>query len=449
MINTYNESTLHSQLKTWYSKPGDELEKEVDGHIIDLVRNDRLIEIQTSSFFSIKKKLQKLLPTHKITLVYPLIRTRWILQFNDKNELQYKRKSPRKGKPVDVFAELISIPQLIVHPNFSLELLLCEIEEIRVDDGKGSYRRKGKSIADRRLIAVDEKICLNNPEQVMNLFLADIEEPFSTRSLAKKLKLNRSTAQKIAYSLRKMGVIRQTGKHGSSYLYRKINTDFAEEDHYSKLLDRLPEKPLVIGKDNYHHSVVFVPFVEINGNQYLLFQKRSDNIRQPGEICFPGGGVDEFKDRNIEATALRETREELGVQADKIELGGYVGAIINPLGSFVDVIAGKLLIEDISLLKLNKKEVEKVFLVPIEFFQSNPPVEYRIDYQLHSIVKDENGIEQELFPARKLGLPEKYWRTWTGKHRRIFVYKFEENVIWGLTAEIVRAVINIIDLQGM
>jgi 8-oxo-dGTP pyrophosphatase MutT (NUDIX family)/predicted transcriptional regulator len=449
MINTQNESSLHFQLKNWYKQTGDELEKEVDGYIIDLVRNDRLIEIQTANFASLKKKLRKLIFSHKITLVYPVAQTKWILQLDAEHQLVSRRRSPRRGRPVDIFYELVSLPQLITHPNFSLEILLCEIEEIRIDDGKGSYRRQGKSIADRKLLQVNEQLRFDNAVQILEMFLSDLPEPISSRSLAKEFKISRSSAQKMAYALRKMGVIRQIGKRGGTYLYSKIKTEFAKHDHYNRLLDRPPAHPLVIGKDNYYHSVVFVPFVEIENEQYLLFQKRSDSIRQPGEVCFPGGGVDRFKDKDIEATAVRETREELGIPRAKIEVGGYMGAIINPLGAFVDVIAGKLHISDISELELNRKEVERVFLVPVHFFQEKEPEEYRLDYKLHSIVHNEEGEELELFPARKLGLPQKYWHTWSGKHRRIFVYKFEENIIWGLTAEIVRAVMNLISLQGV
>lgn len=446
-INTYNESTLHAQLKKWYQQPGDELEKQVNGFIIDIKRAGQLIEIQTSNFAAIKRKLLKLLPLYKIRVVYPIPQLKWILKYDETNLLKSKRRSPKTGKPLDIFTELIRWPELVTHPNFSLEILMIEMEEIRIDNGKGSWRRKGVSISDRKLVNVIESIILDKALQVLDFLPREIIEPFSVRQLAEALNVSNKISGRIVYSLRKMGVIVQVGKRRNALLYKKLRTDFRPGDYYEQVLNRLPEKPLFIGKENYFHSVVFVPFVEIAEVQFLLFQKRSDKIRQPGEICFPGGGVDPFKDRTKEDTAIRETIEELGVSRKQIEVGKELGVMISPLGAFVEVILGKLAINNISQVNPDSKEVEKVFLVPVDYFRNNLPQEYDLKYEIHSVVKGKDGEELELFPAQKLGIPPKYWYSWSGKQHRIYVYKFENEVIWGITAEIVRALVNRIDLQ--
>ena len=66
------EHTLHNQLKTWYAQPGDLIEASIEGYIIDLVRNDLLIEIQTGNFSSIKAKIQDLVERHKVRLIHPV-----------------------------------------------------------------------------------------------------------------------------------------------------------------------------------------------------------------------------------------------------------------------------------------------------------------------------------------------------------------------------------------
>jgi len=445
-INTYNESSLHYQIKQWYMRSGDEPEKEINGFIIDIVRNEQLIEIQTANFSAIKRKLLKLLPHYKVHLIYPIAGIKWICQNDENNNYVYKRKSPRKGKPLDIFSELVRIPELIVNPNFSLEILMVELEEIRCKDGKGSWRRKGNSISDRRLIKVMDSIRFEKAADILTFIPDDLKEPFTTRDLAKELKVSITPSRRIAYSLRKMGLFINVGKRGGAILYRKIRTDFREEEYYQLLLSRLPQNPLVIGKENYFHSVVFVPFIEIDNEQFILFEKRSENIIQPGEICFPGGGVDHFKDNTIEDTAVRETIEELRVKRENIEIGGELGAVINPLGSFVEVIVGRLNIDSIEDLDPNPKEVERVFLVPVQYFKDNPPEEFKLKTEVHSIVTNKNGEELELFPAEKLGIPRKYWRSWGKKFRKVYVYKFDNEIIWGITAEIIRSVINRLDL---
>jgi hypothetical protein len=56
-IGLLNEKPLHASLKEWYAQPGDRFEVPVDGFVIDIVRDDLLLEIQTGSFGSIKSKI--------------------------------------------------------------------------------------------------------------------------------------------------------------------------------------------------------------------------------------------------------------------------------------------------------------------------------------------------------------------------------------------------------
>src|SRR5215208_3427729 len=72
-IGLLNEKPLHASLKQWYARPGDRIEVPVDGFVIDIVRDDLLIEIQTRNFASLKSKLTKLARSHPVRLVYPII----------------------------------------------------------------------------------------------------------------------------------------------------------------------------------------------------------------------------------------------------------------------------------------------------------------------------------------------------------------------------------------
>ena len=68
----------------------------------------------------------------------------------------------------------------------------------------------------------------------------------------------------------------------------------------------------IIGKDNFLISAVLIPIVLIDEKEFILFQKRSKTVRQPGEISFPGGHYESTKDKDFLSTAVRETCEELG-----------------------------------------------------------------------------------------------------------------------------------------
>jgi hypothetical protein len=77
-IGTLNEKPLHEALKRWYAQPGDIFEAPVDGFVVDIVRGDLLIEIQTRNFSAIKRKLEQLLISHSVRLVYPIPSEKWI-----------------------------------------------------------------------------------------------------------------------------------------------------------------------------------------------------------------------------------------------------------------------------------------------------------------------------------------------------------------------------------
>ena len=131
-IGLLNEKPLHASLKVWYAQPGDTFEVAVDGYVIDTVRHDLLLEIQTSSFASIKSKLQDLLDVHRIRLIYPIAKEKWIVKPTKGNGGEFtRRKSPKRGRVEDLFWEMVSFPQLLANPNFSIEVLLIREEEVR------------------------------------------------------------------------------------------------------------------------------------------------------------------------------------------------------------------------------------------------------------------------------------------------------------------------------
>jgi len=123
-IGTLREKSLHASLKDWYSQSGDHMEAEVDGFHIDIIRNDLLIEIQTTNFSSLRRKLKKLIENHPLRLVFPIAQEKWIVRLAADGLTQIgRRKSPKKGNLFHLFEELVSIPDLIKNRNFSLEVL--------------------------------------------------------------------------------------------------------------------------------------------------------------------------------------------------------------------------------------------------------------------------------------------------------------------------------------
>ncbi|MCY4436893.1 MAG: hypothetical protein OXE05_06115 [Chloroflexi bacterium] len=221
-IGTYQEKSLHAALKDWYAAPGDQAEQPVDGYVIDLIRGDELIEIQTRNFSAIKRKLAALLPQHAVRLVHPIPAQKWIVRLDgDGATVLSRRRSPKRGTVLDVFDELVSIPHLVTRPQFSLEVLLVEVEETRQQDGRGSWRRRGWSIHDQVLVGITSQHRFHGPADFAGLLPATLPEPFTSSRLAARLGVRHGQGQKIAYCLRHMGAIEIVGKQGNAYQYRR------------------------------------------------------------------------------------------------------------------------------------------------------------------------------------------------------------------------------------
>lgn len=217
------ENALHESVKRWYAKAGDRIEENVEGYLIDVVRGEQLIEIQTRNFSAIKTKLAKLVTTHRIHLVHPISQRKWIVRLDrDGNEVS-RRRSPRRGRVEDVFLELVYMPGLMKEPNFSIEVLLVHSEEVLKDDGRGSWRRRGWSIHDRRLLKVEESHIFSEPRDLIMLLPESLRPEFTTRQLSEALGLRLNIAQKMVYALRHMEGIEATGKRGRAPVYSAKN----------------------------------------------------------------------------------------------------------------------------------------------------------------------------------------------------------------------------------
>jgi stalled ribosome alternative rescue factor ArfA len=163
-IGTKHESSLHRDLKFRYAGQGGQTEAEVGAYVADGISAEgEFIEVQTGSFAPLKKKVKELALRGTVCIVYPVIITKYIEVFDKRGKRKYRRKSPRKGNAWDIFDALVYAPDLPLIPGLSIELALVDAEEYRVSDGKGSWRRKGISIKDRKLLTVHERIRLEKP----------------------------------------------------------------------------------------------------------------------------------------------------------------------------------------------------------------------------------------------------------------------------------------------
>ena len=219
-IGTLNENPLHAALKEHYARPGDGVEVKLHGYVVDVVRDDAWIEIQTSNVWHIKRKLAALADHHPVRLVLPVALEKWIIRVGpDGESVLGRRKSPKRGAVISAFRELVSIPHLFAHPNFSLAVLLIREEEVRSHDVGHNWRRKGWGTVERRLIGVVEERLFETPADLAALLPMTLTEPFTAKQLAAALDQPVWLAHKMIYCLRAIGELAPVGKTGRSTTY--------------------------------------------------------------------------------------------------------------------------------------------------------------------------------------------------------------------------------------
>lgn len=220
-IGILNEKPLHAGLKEWYARPGDQFEVSIDGYVVDIVRDNLLIEIQTGNFSSIKRKVHALAALHPLRLVFPIAREKWIVRLakGSGSEMLSRRRSPKRGDIDALFRELVSFPRLMTNPNFSIEVLFIQEEEVRYQDRRRRWRRGGWVTKERRLLDVLDRKVFAEPKDLLRFIPSGLIEPWTTQDLSEANGLPRWIAQKIVYCLRESGVVRVVGKKGNSILY--------------------------------------------------------------------------------------------------------------------------------------------------------------------------------------------------------------------------------------
>lgn len=208
-------------MKRWYAEEGDRIEEPVDGFVVDIVRGEILIEIQTRGFAAMKRKLDRLLDHHQLRIVHPIPVEKRILKIDDGGAIVSRRRSPKQGTVVDIFGELVSFPTLISHPGLTIEVLLTREEEVRRFDGTKAWRRRGWVVEERRLIEVVDRIVIESPASLAALLPEGLPAEFTTADLASDLECGRRLAQQMTYCLRHVGAIEMVGKSGNSILYSR------------------------------------------------------------------------------------------------------------------------------------------------------------------------------------------------------------------------------------
>lgn len=222
-IGTLSEKTVHAVLKNYYAPDTDMHEIPIENFVADIYTGSEIIEIQTRSFNSMRRKLTAFLPLYPVTIVYPIPHVKWLSWIDQESgEMSPKRKSPKKGNAYQAFIELYKIRPFLADPNLKFRFALIDMEEYRLLNGWSRDKKKGSDRYDRIPLEYVEEVCIDCREDYMQFIPYDIPEPFTAKDFAKYAKIPVQLAQTVLLILNDLEIVGRTGKQGRSYLYQII-----------------------------------------------------------------------------------------------------------------------------------------------------------------------------------------------------------------------------------
>lgn len=175
-------------------------------------------------------------------------------------------------------------------------------------------------------------------------------------------------------------------------------------------------------------SAVLVPLVRQNGEYCLLYEIRSASVRQPGEVCFPGGKREDGE--SAVQCALRETWEELGIPERAVTVIGEMDFVHIRAGSLLRPVLGEVDAAALADMRPAPEEVADTFLLPLRELRAHPPEVYA--YQQPVAIPD--------FPYADAGVAADY--PWRPCRIEVPVYRGLPHPLWGITARITMDVVD-------
>ena len=161
-------------------------------------------------------------------------------------------------------------------------------------------------------------------------------------------------------------------------------------------------------------AAVLIPLLENDGHWHVLFTQRSSSlVEHRGQVSFPGGAR-ERGDINLQRTALREMREEIGVDPSDVDVLGHLGDMLIITGYLVQIYVG--LIPWPYRLEINQDEVESAFIVPLHWL----------------VDPDHRTVRYRSFAGREFPV--------------IYFDHYEGHQLWGASAEMTIALLSAIGL---
>jgi hypothetical protein len=265
------EKTRHAVLKAYEDPDEDHHEIPIGNYIADIYcrETESITEIQTANMNAMRDKLTSFLPLYPVKIVYPIPYRKWVTWIDpETGELTVRNKSTRKGSFYQAFRELYKIRPFLTDHHLSIDLILLDMEEYRLQDGWSRDKKRGSHRYDRVPVSIVSEILLERPEDYMIFLPPDLPEPFDSKTFAACAGIRGDMSSTILLMLTELGVAERIGKKGRSYLYR------VRENEGEQTTEQEKADSDNVQKDNVQSTKILK-----NGQIYIMYEGKMYDVQ--------------------------------------------------------------------------------------------------------------------------------------------------------------------------
>ena len=218
-IGTQGERMLHAIIKHYVAPDPTCHEQKVGRRIVDAMVDGHIYEVQTRRFDRLIPKLEALLPSYPVTVLYPIAVKKQVCWLDpETGSVSKGRVSPKKGKAQDALYEIFYIKELLLNPNLTIRLILCDMQEYRTLTGYGKDKKRRAPRAERTPGLLQDDITLATPSDYAKL-LPEGMTSFTVKELTKAWHTYPICTRRGIQVLLSLGVIFEDGKRGREKQY--------------------------------------------------------------------------------------------------------------------------------------------------------------------------------------------------------------------------------------
>lgn len=225
-FGTLAEKRLHAVIKKYLCEDEGCHEVGVAGtrFVSDVRIGDEVIEVQTGSFFPMKKKIAHYLQNTDltVTVVHPIALTRWMSWVDPATTEISPRRKVRGETPWELLPELYYLAGHLGHPRLRFQLLLLEVQDFRVLNGWSKDRKKGSDRYERMPLALLGEQNFSTPSDFSVFLPQELPQHFTVKDFSLQSKLRGRKAYAAVRALAALGLIEQAEPIGRSMGWKKI-----------------------------------------------------------------------------------------------------------------------------------------------------------------------------------------------------------------------------------